>query len=122
MSAAAKGLIIRNQITEGSRVHIIFSVHGVHYRLRLMERKWAIRKQKFGLLLYLILLDNKVFHQFSQVPGWMFTTNRSSLDTVEASASEGTVCPLLGWLSTFAVLGFYRLSVTLSLICFSEVP
>lgn len=63
--ALTKGLIIRNQITKGSTVRIILLVYSVHYKFKLMERKWAIRKQKFCLVLHLILLDSKVFHQFS---------------------------------------------------------
>lgn len=65
MRAVAKGLIIRNQITKGSTVCIILPVYSVHYKFKLMERKWAIRKQKFCLIFYLILLDSKVFHQSS---------------------------------------------------------
>lgn len=65
MGAAAEGLIIKSQITTGSTVHIVLLVYSVHYKSKLMDRKWAIRKQKFHLILYLILLDSKVFHQFS---------------------------------------------------------
>lgn len=65
MRALTKGLISRNQITKGSTVCIILLVYSVHYKFKLTERKWAIRKQKFRLILYLILLNSKVFHQFS---------------------------------------------------------